>query len=463
MTFILLVVLLEVVFPVTPGESIQNALNQASAQDTVLLLPGIHSGTGDHLAVITGEQNGVILLGSPLSPSSVILEGGSLDQCILLVDGVSAGSVGLSTVIRGITFSNGNSGTDPFGGGMRMQTASPLVDLCIFDNCEADNGGGVYIWKGEPSFTGCIFEGCLSESAGAGLYLYNSSSTIRNCRFMECSSSDDGGGIYLYHSSPEIHNCLFIDGWANDDGASIYCYTLSFPDVGFCTFTGCNVYGDGAAVYFRIQCGGIIHDNIIANNLTTGFYEKGGADPSFSHNCVWNNVGENYGNLPDPTGQDGNIEQDPLLIGDWYLSCTAAGQPLQSPCIDTGSMEVQVAGLDLYWTRTDSLFDSGTADMGFHHGPPSEWLGIENYVTDPLPSLIISPSPTYGRLTLYCGGNFIEGTQVIDMMGRVVCSTGSPAEEVQLSLPGDLPSGVYLVLAKVEGNWITEKFVLIHR
>lgn len=463
MIFILLVALLEVVFPVAPGESIQNALDQATAQDTVLLLPGMHSGTGDHLAVITGEQNGVILLGSPQSPSSVILDGGSLDQCILLVDGASAGSVGLSTIIRGITFSNGNSGTYPFGGGIRLHNASPSVDLCIFDNCEAENGGGVYIWKGEPFLAGCIFEDCQSESAGAGLYLYNSSSTIRNCRFLRCSSSDDGGGIYLYHSSPEIHNCLFSDGWANDDGASIYCYTLSFPDVGFCTFTGCNVYGDGAAVYFRILCGGTIHDNIIANNSTTGFFEKGGADPYFSHNCVWNNVGKNYGNLPDPTGQDGNIEQDPLLIIDWYLSCIAAGQHLQSPCINTGSIEAQVAGLTLFWTRTDSIFDTGTSDMGFHHGPPSEWLSIENHIADPLPSLVASPSPTYGRLILYCGGDCLEGAQVIDMTGRVVCSTGSPAEEVQLNLPVDLPSGVYLARAKVHGYWLTVKFVLMNR
>lgn len=463
MTVILLAALLKVVFPVAPGESIQNALDQASAQDTVLLLPGIHSSTGDHLAVITGEQNGVTLLGSPLLPSSVILEGGSLDQCILLVDGVSAGPVALSTVIRGVTFSNGNSGTYPFGGGMRLDNASPLVDLCIFDNCQAENGGGAYIWKGEPFFTGCIFESCQSEFAGAGLYLYNSSSTVRNCRFMACSSGDDGGGIFLYHSSPEIHNCLFTDGWANDDGASIYCYSLSFPDVGFCTFTGGNAYGNGAAVYFRVQCGGEIHDNIIAGNSTTGFYEKGGADPFFSHNCVWNNVGGNYGNLPDPTGQDGNIEQNPLLISDWYLSCTAAGQPLQSPCINTGSIETQVAGLDLFWTRTDSLCDTGTADMGFHHGPPSEWLSIENYVADPLPSLVVSPNPTYGNLVLYCGGDFLEGAQVVDMTGRVVYSTISMAEEVQLNLPGDLPSGVYLTRAKVQGKWLTAEFVLIHR
>lgn len=463
MTLILLVALLDVVFPVAPGESIQNALDQASAQDTVLLLPGIHQGTGNHLAVITGEQNGITLLGFPLSPSSVILEGGSLDQCILLVDGVSAGSVGLSTVIRGITFRNGNSGTDPFGGGMRLHHASPSVDLCIFDNCEAENGGGAYIWKGEPSFTGCIFEGCQSVSAGAGLYLYNSSSSIRNCRFEDCYSNDDGGGIYLYHSSPEIHNCLFINGWASDDGASIYCYTLSFPDVGFCTFTGCHAQGDGAAVYFRIQCGGTIHDNIITGNSTTGFYEKGGADPSFSHNCVWDNVGENYGNLPDPTGQDGNIEENPLLITDWYLSCTAAGQPLQSPCINTGSMEAQVGGLDLFWTRTDSIFDAGTADMGFHHGPPSEWLSIENYVADPLPSLIVSPNPTSGRLILCCDGDFLEGAQVVDMTGRVVYSTISMAEEVQLNLPRDLPSGIYLVRTKVQGNWLTAKLVLMHR
>lgn len=126
-------------------------------------------------------------------------------------------------------------------------------------------------------------------------------------------------------------------------------------------------------------------------------------------------------------------------------------------------MDAQVAGLYLFWTRTDSLFDTGTADMGFHHGPPSQWLSIEDYFSDTLRSIVVSPNPTYGSLVLYCGGEFMEGAQVFDMTGRLICNTVSMAEEVQLNLPGDLTSGVYLARAKVLGKWITAEFVLIHR
>ncbi|MBD3278517.1 MAG: T9SS type A sorting domain-containing protein [Candidatus Aegiribacteria sp.] len=458
---VLLMVEISTTYTVSPGESIQNALDQASSQDTVLLLPGTYSGTGTHLGVIDGEQDGITLLGSAQNSSTVVLDGQNLDQCILLIDGDSNGPVTQATVIRGITFRNGSSGSSPFGGGIYMDKASPSIDLCRFSNCSADNGGGAYIWKGTPEFTGCHFDSCFSVSSGAGLYLYNSPASIRNCRFIDCSSTDDGGGIYIYHSDPEIHSCLFKGSWASDDGASIYCYTLSFPDIGFCTFTQCEANYNGAAVYFRVQCGGNIHDNIIVDNLSTGFYEKGGADPTFSHNCVWNNSGGNYGNLPDPTGQNGNIEQDPLMTGDWYLSSIAAGQPIQSPCIDAASMDVLDAGLEVYWTRTDSVFDSGTADMGYHHGPSENWVGLfERH--ESATGITVFPNPCSGQLSINGHGRTIRAVRIFDLSGRVIDSQiDLENESVDLFLGSGIIPGVYIASGFVEGKWISTTFLIL--
>ncbi|MFO7950858.1 MAG: right-handed parallel beta-helix repeat-containing protein [Candidatus Fermentibacteraceae bacterium] len=463
MTALLLCALAGALFEVSPGESVQGALDQASAGDTVLLLPGIHAGSGEHLAVITGQHDGVMLLGDPQSPSSVVLDGSGLDECVLLVDGAAAGDVGQSTIVRGLTLSGGDSGADPFGGGMRLNHASPTVDLCIFEECTAENGGGAYVWKGQPVFTGCIFDQCHCESAGGGLYLYDSDAQVSHCRFLDCHSNDDGAGIYLYHSDAQMHGCLFAGGSAGDDAAAIYAYTFSFPDVGFCTFTGGSTgYGNAGAVYFRVECGGFIHDNIVADNQTTGFYGDGGASPEFSHNCVWNNQGSNYGNLPDPTGEDGNIEADPLFTGDWHLSCTAAGQPQQSPCIDAGSMGVVEAGLELYWTRTDSVFDTGTADMGYHHGPPPEWMGAEGPAAPASGALSAAPCPTTGSLELSCGGRTMQRVRILDMAGRVTYRS-SGGSQLSIALPARLPSGVYLATAMVEGRRLAARVVLVRR
>jgi hypothetical protein len=461
MTAALLAAMMAALIEVPPGGSIQTALDQASAGDTVLLLPGTHAGSGTHLAEITGAHDGVTLLGDPQSPESVILDGAGLSECIMTVDGTVAGEVGPSTVIRGLTFSGGSSGASPFGGGMRLEHASPLIDLCVFDDCSADNGAGAYVWKGQPRFSGCGFYGCYTVSAGAGLYLYDSDALVEGCRFEGCSSNDDGAGVYLYHSDASIHNCLFLDGDAGDDGAAIYCYTLSFPDVGFCTFSGGVTGGNGAAVYFRVQCGGYIHDNIVTENSDTGFWEKGGATPTFSHNCVWENSGGSYGNLPDPTGQDGNIEADPLITGDWYLSCTSAGQPEQSPCIDAGSAAAEDAGLSMYWTRTDSVADAGTADIGFHHGPPPEWTGASQ-PDAPGTGLRVFPCPAAGAVTVISGE--AAGTvRILDLAGRQVLSREGCGRQTVIPLPGELPPGVYLVTAGAGGASAAAPVVVMQR
>jgi hypothetical protein len=78
-----------------------------------------------------------------------------------------------------------------------------------------------------------------------------------------------------------------------------------------------------------------------------------------------------------------NIQADPLFVtgvlGRYYLSQTAAGQPQTSPCVDAGSQdafeEVANSGIHLsdYTTRTDEeLDDCSMVDIGYHY--PLSWL-----------------------------------------------------------------------------------------
>jgi hypothetical protein len=57
-------------------------------------------------------------------------------------------------------------------------------------------------------------------------------------------------------------------------------------------------------------------------------------------------------------------------FGKYYLSQTAAGQSVQSPCLDRGSAPASTLGMDFFTTRTDKgpdNHDSGTVDLGFHY------------------------------------------------------------------------------------------------
>ncbi|RKY24898.1 MAG: hypothetical protein DRP62_02675, partial [Planctomycetota bacterium] len=73
----------------------------------------------------------------------------------------------------------------------------------------------------------------------------------------------------------------------------------------------------------------------------------------------------------DPNSDFGNIAEDPLFIGGYLLSQVAAGQLVDSNCVDAGSADSNDPniGLDNYTTRTDSVGDANTVDMGYHYHP----------------------------------------------------------------------------------------------
>ena len=66
-----------------------------------------------------------------------------------------------------------------------------------------------------------------------------------------------------------------------------------------------------------------------------------------------------------------NLGVDPLFLGEiegmYFLSEIAAGQLEDSPCLNAGSDQASVFGLDQYTTRSDSVFDDGVVNLGYHH------------------------------------------------------------------------------------------------
>jgi hypothetical protein len=73
-------------------------------------------------------------------------------------------------------------------------------------------------------------------------------------------------------------------------------------------------------------------------------------------------------------GLGGNISAPPLFVagplGDYYLSQTAAGQAVDSPCVDAGSLSATALGMDVFTTRTDEVGDEAVVDMGYHYPIP---------------------------------------------------------------------------------------------
>ncbi|MFZ0033988.1 MAG: S8 family serine peptidase [Sedimentisphaerales bacterium] len=62
-----------------------------------------------------------------------------------------------------------------------------------------------------------------------------------------------------------------------------------------------------------------------------------------------------------------NIDKDPCFVSGYYLSQIAAGQAVNSDCVDGGSNTAENLGMNTYTTRTDGMFDEGIVDMGYHY------------------------------------------------------------------------------------------------
>lgn len=456
---ILLAFVLGFTTPVYPGESIQNALDSSTSGDTVLVMPGIHHGNGVNLVTITGYHNGIVLLGDSLEPSSVILSGDSLSDSIIDMDCTTGGEIDTTMIISGFTFLEGNTSLDAFGGAIHTKHSSPLIQYSRFVQCTADNGGAIYSWKGAPVIRYCSFQSNECLSAGAAVYLYTSSATVSNSTFTDNVSWDDGGAVFCYHSSPVIFNCIFTGGYAHDDGGGVYCYALSHPEISFSTFFDNYAQNTGSAVYFRVSSSPELHHNIVTGNSGPAFYIQDGGEPVFSYNCVWGNPDGNYGNLPDPTGTAGNISADPLLIENFYLSQTAAGQTFDSPCVNSGGGIPENYGLNLSWTRTDSVPDSAVVDIGYHHGPDDGW---QSNPQEPEGNLLrIYPNPTSGSVTVILPDDeSYTLLEVYDLSGRKLFADMLYGRSTEVDLTTD-HSGIYLMRVSGESGSLTGRITVL--
>jgi len=280
---------------------------------------------------------------------------------------VTGSNVDSNGVLDGFSITAGNADvlSDPNGrgGGMYNYAGNPMLANCTFTgNRSSYTGGAIYNYSSSPAFTGCMFVGNWTGGWGGGMSNENMSSpTLSNCIFSENSAVYDGGGLDNYDgSSPTVTNCIFSENSAGNGGGGLNTDTLSSPELANCTFRG-----NSAAQGGGMQC-------------------VAGSNPSLTNCILWgDSPDEAYVDASDPVviysdvqggwtglGND-NIDEDPLFtagfVGCYYLSQTAAGQPGQSPCVDTGSGTAAALGLDTRTTRRDEVGDAGVVDMGYHY------------------------------------------------------------------------------------------------
>ncbi len=261
--------------PEHPFDAIQEGIDAASAGNTVRVLDGTYTGTGNKKLDFGGKA---ITVQSQNGAETCIIDCERFGRGFYFHSGETAASV-----VDGFTIINGCV-TDDEGGGICCRRSSPAIMNCtIAGNTASWHGGGVLCYESDPTISNCTISHNSATYWGGGIHCNESSPMITDCTIMRNSSGCCGGGVYCWRdSSPTITNSIL---WAN---------------------TAC--YGDQIAL---ISFGGTE-----CPSLTVRYSDiQGGANEAYVESgCTLDLDGT-------------NIDIDPVLRLDGHLVAT-------SPCID---------------------------------------------------------------------------------------------------------------------------------
>ena len=381
--------------------SINDAIGVSANETTICVAPGTYT------EYVNFQGKGVTVLGVGGYAATVLRSSGTAGPVVTFDSGEIA-----TSILQGFTITGG-SGMD-YGAGVRIDGAEPLlVDLYITGNTALLGGGGVSISGSDGAWLERVRIEDNTAPEGGGLWNDQSALTLRNVRF-EGNTADYGGGLYLYGADLDADDVLIAHNQAAEIGGGMYLAGGTAFDAanlavvsnqaseqggGVTATSGTELFlsgfallsnqlsdpaGRGGGLYFgggvATLTGGVIAANsaaaegggvwtydpvhltnvvLLENSAAAGaaLYAGGGL-ASVEWCVVWDNYGDDYGVMADPTGHDGNVRTDPMFLDrtpadplDWDLHLQ-----LGSPLVDAGDQ-----------AETDP--DTSRSDIGMYGAP----------------------------------------------------------------------------------------------
>ncbi len=245
-------------------------------------------------------------------------------------------------VLRNVIFRENEGGG---GGGVDICGAANTIvmeNVLFENNVSRENGGGLYSSGSAVTLQDCIFRGNHAAGKGGGMRIGGSTLTVDNCRLEDNTADGQGGAIGAYWDHGSIFtNTLILNNTAAF-GGGLYAseYTDSANTVlRNVTFAGNRSTSNaGSAICAVWQAEIDLEECLITGNLSGGaLFTDYGAAIYASCNNVFGNEGGNYGgDMPDQTGINGNISQDPLLCdlpeGDYTVADVSPCLPENNDC-----------------------------------------------------------------------------------------------------------------------------------
>lgn len=396
--------------------------------------------------------------------------------------GISAWNTGLCRIennrISNNTIYHGASG-GAMGGGIFLFSVQVSIRNNTIDNNHVENtgnsyqpwGGGIYgeTIKFDSQITGNLISNnnltSYASGTGGGIGLWrNAGPLLIDGNVFTNNQAKRGGGIAVdVFIELRIINNMVIQNSATYWGGGIY-----FSGGGGATIPQVinnTIYENscpfGGAIYNNSTVAFLAFNNIMYGNTPGEVYLSADASAYFYYNDL--DVDMIAG---DGTWEGGNnIFEDPLFEDDSYhLNC---GVP--SPCINTGTFELEIAGEYYYAPWNDFEGDGRPMDYYMDIGADEQYIctGLSEDGPERRSEVEVFPNPTYGisdfRLQIADFGRVT--LKIYDLQGREVATVIDqelPAGEHTVRFDaGGLPAGVYICRAKIGEKMETIKLIIL--
>ena len=178
-----------------------------------------------------------------------------------------------------------------------------LAGLTITGGNASDNGGGIYIDRGNVTITDSIISRNMSNSTGGGIYVINGSVTVVNSTISENTAYMQGGGVYCSSgTNATLTNSIICGNTSTVFGGGAFYVVFSGTVLTLtnCTVTG-NTSGNSDGGIYILWATLKLYNTIVAQNkgrdivLSTG--ASGGSVEGFNNLTTftgWSNSGNNY-------------------------------------------------------------------------------------------------------------------------------------------------------------------------
>ncbi len=374
---------------------IQPCMDASSRGDTC----AVHPGTYQETIRFHGRQ---IFVASTDGPEATTLDGGGAGTVVQFVDYETR-----DTVLDGFTIVNGNA--------RPLESEDPETTHARIASGQVgtEHGGGIRILAASPVIRNCILRDNSAEGYGGGIFCAYTGSRPRleNVAIHSNQAGGRGGGLYVFSAAVEITNGLIVQNIAADGGgiAAESGARMTLKNSTLADNEATDANGTGAAAFRLFNSSSTWTDSILGNTswdapplaplvvLDLDRTEPSpGREPTLSLTLDHVNlqglvdgilfVGDCLDD-PNPCVPEIRPEVweedlgDPLFVSlageeadpmqAYYLSQGEAGQVLQSPCVNAGSVTAERAGLNTRTTQNGEngrqLPDSEQVDLGYHY------------------------------------------------------------------------------------------------